>query len=187
MEDINVSNINARNTGGAIFIRLGHRKGLKPGIIRRIHIKDVNVEITKGKPDVGYEIAGPPEEDIYPHNLLPAEIVGLAGYAVQDVTLENINITFGGGADKKHAYVSIDSLAKIPEIEIEYPEFSMFGELPSWGLYVRHAERLHLKNITLKYKETDFRPALAMDDVKGVDINGLTIPTANTAPVIVMQ
>lgn len=187
MEDINVSNINARNTGGAIFIRLGHRKGLKPGIIRRIHIKDVNVEITKGKPDVGYDIAGPPEEDIYPHNLLPAEIVGLAGYAVQDVTLENINITFGGGADKKHAYVSIDSLAKIPEREIEYPEFSMFGELPSWGLYVRHAERLHLKNVTLKYKETDFRPALVMNDVKGVDINGLTIPTANTAPVIVMQ
>lgn len=186
MEDINISNINARNTGGAIFIRLGHRKGLKPGIIRRIHIKDVNVEIPKGKPDTGYDIAGPPEEDIYPHNLLPAEIAGLTGYPIRDITLENINITFGGGADKKHAYVSLDSLANIPEREVEYPELSMFGELPSWGLYVRHAEGLHLKNVTLKYKETDFRPAVVIDDVKGIDINGLNIPTANSAPVIIL-
>jgi polygalacturonase len=188
MENVNISNINARNTGGAIFIRLGHRKtDVKPGIVRNIHISNVNVEIPKGKPDVGYDIAGPPEEDIYPHNLLPMEVVGLPSYDVQDVTLENINVTFGGGADKTHAYVSLDSLASIPERETSYPEFSMFGELPAWGLFARHASGLHLKNVTIKYKEMDFRPAVVLDDVKGVNFNGLNIPTANAVPVIVLK
>lgn len=187
MEDINVSNINARNTGGAIFIRLGHRRQeVKPGVIRGIHIKNVNVEIPKGKPDTGYDTAGPPEEDIYPHNLLPMEVVGLPGYDVQDVTLENINVTFGGGANKKHAYVSLDSLAAVPEREKDYPEFSMFGELPAWGLYARHANGLRLKNVTVKYVEKDFRPAIVLDDVKQPQINGLTVPTAD-APVIVLR
>jgi len=186
MENVNISNINAKNTGGAIFVRLGHRYGAKVGSIKGIHIKDVTVEIPKGKPDAGYATAGPPEEDIYPHNLLPMEIVGLPGYNVQDVTLENINVTFGGGADKHHAYVSLDSLATIPEREKEYPEFSMFGELPAWGLYARHAEGLQLKNVTIKYIEKDFRPAIVMDDVQQVALNGLNIPTAD-APVIVLR
>jgi polygalacturonase len=186
MENVNISNINAKNTGGAIFIRLGHRNGLKPGSIKGIHISDVSVEIPKGKPDAGYDIAGPPEEDIYPHNLLPMEIVGLPGANIQDVTLENINVTFGGGADKTHAYVSLDSLASIPERENNYPEFSMFGELPSWGLYVRHAEGLQFKNVAIKYVKKDFRPAIVLDDVKQVTFNGLTIPTAD-APVMVLR
>lgn len=186
MENVNISNINAKNTGGAIFIRLGYRHGDQPGTIKGIHINNVTVEIPKGKPDAGYAIAGPPEEDIYPHNLLPMEIVGLPGHNVQDVTLENINVTFGGGADKKHAYVSLDSLAKIPEREIEYPDFSMFGELPAWGLYVRHAEGIQLKNIHIKYLEKDFRAAIVMDDVKGVAINDLSILTADE-PVIVLR
>jgi polygalacturonase len=187
MEDINVSNINAKNTGGAIFIRLGHRRqNVPPGIVRRIHISNVNVEIPKGKPDKGYDTEGPPAEDIYPHNLLPMEIVGLPGHEVQDVTLENINVTFGGGADKNYAYVSLDSLAKVPEREKEYPEFSMFGELPAWGLYVRHANGLQLKNVTIKYLEKDFRPAIVLDDVKQVAFTRLNIPTAD-APVIVLR
>jgi hypothetical protein len=110
----------------------------------------------------------------------------LPGYDVQDVTLENINVTFGGGADKNYAYVSLDSLAKVPEREKEYPEFSMFGELPAWGLYVRHANGLQLKNVTIKYLEKDFRPAIVLDDVKQVAFTRLNIPTAD-APVIVLR
>jgi polygalacturonase len=187
MENIDVGHINARHTGGAIFIRLGQRKGDKPGTIKGIRIHDVTVDIPKGKPDVGYDIAGPPEEDIYPHNLLPIEIVGLPGHDIHDVTLENINVTFGGGADKAHAYVSLDSLAKIPERVPDYPEFSMFGELPAWGIYARHADGLNLKNVTIKYAEKDFRAAVVLDDVKRVNINGLNIPTAAQLPVMVLR
>ena len=186
MENVAISNIHAKNTGGAVFIRLGQRQGAKPGSIKNISIKNLNVEIPRGKPDEGYDIAGPPGEDIYPHNILPMEIVGLPGYNIENVTLENINVTFPGGADKKHAYLSLDSLAAVPERAKEYPEYSMFGELPAWGLYVRHARGLQFKNMTIHYTEPDFRAAIVMDDVKQAAFYGLTIPSVSL-PVIVLK
>lgn len=188
MEDIDVSHITAKNTGGAIFIRLGQRrKTSPPGIIRRIHIRDINVEVPNAKTDAGYTMEGPPEEDIYPHNLLPAQIVGLPGHPVQDVKLENVVVTYGGGADQKKAYVPLDSLARIPEMADEYPEFSMFGELPAWALYVRHAEGIQLKNSTFKFLEDDFRSPLVFDDVKDVTVNNLNLASGNAAPAVILH
>ncbi|WP_090556600.1 glycoside hydrolase family 28 protein [Pedobacter hartonius] len=188
MEDVTISHIIAKNTGGAIFIRLGQRrKTSPPGIIRRIHISDMNVEVPNAKTDAGYALEGPPEEDIYPHNLLPAQIVGLPGYPVQDLTLENIVVTYGGGADKNKAYVSLDSLAKIPEMAAEYPEFSMFGELPAWALYVRHAEGISIKNSTFKYLKDDFRSPLVFDDVKKLTINNLNLASGNGTPAVILR
>lgn len=187
LEDVSISNITGRNIGGALFIRLGQRnKKVKPGILRRIYIRNMDVEVASGKPDKGYEIDGPMGEDIYPHNALPSSIVGLPGFPVQDITLENISITNRGGADTIRAYISLDSLEKVPERASDYPEFSMFGELPSWGLYVRHAEGIRLKNVVLKYKETDFRPALVFDDVNQLSITDVTIPTVSILPAIVL-
>ena len=41
----------------------------------------------------------------------------------------------------------------------------MFGELPSWAFYARHVRGLKLKNISVKIKEKDYRPAYVLDDV----------------------
>jgi polygalacturonase len=188
LEDVEVSNITGRNVGGAIFIRLGDRnKKADPGILRNIYIHDMDIEVPLEKPDKGYNIEGPPAEDIYPHNLLPSSIVGLPGHPVQKVVLENIKIQYGGGADKTVAFVPLDSLNKIPEYPADYPEFSMFGELPAWGFYVRHAEGIELKNVWFSYKKSDFRPALVFDDVRELSLNDLKIPTAETPPAIVMK
>ena len=51
----------------------------------------------------------------------------------------------------------------------------MFGELPSWGLYVRHVSGLEMKNVKLSVREQDFRPAYVFDDVKGLNIEGGSI------------
>ena len=47
----------------------------------------------------------------------------------------------------------------------KYPEFSMFGELPSWGFYVRHVEGITFRNVHLSLRDSDFRPAFVFDDV----------------------
>lgn len=188
MENISVNNVTAVNTGGAIFIRLGQRnKKVPPGIIKGIEIKNMNVEVPEGKPDKGYQMEGPVAEDIYPHNILPSSITGLPGHPVQDVSLENIYVSYGGGAQKSKAYIPIDSLENVPEKPHDYPEYSMFGELPSWGLYVRHASDINLKNVEMKYVETDFRPAMVFDDVNHLSITDLKIPTAKILPVIVLK
>ena len=188
LEDVEASNITGRNVGGAIFIRLGDRnKKADPGILRNIYIHDMDIEVPLEKPDKGYNIEGPPAEDIYPHNLLPSSIVGLPNHPVQKVILENIKIQYGGGAEKSVAFVSLDSLDKVPEYPSDYPEFCMFGELPAWGLYVRHGEGIELKNVVLGYKKIDFRPALVFDDVRELSLNNLKIPSIETLPVIVMK
>jgi len=167
LENIDIRNVTAKNTGNAIFLRLGRRNRNAPaGVLRHIYIGDVKVEVPAGKPDKGYDMEGPPVK--FPHNIFPASIVGLPGHPVEDVTLENIDITYPGGASKDTAFVSPDSLSKVPEEEASYPEFSMFGELPASGLYVRHVAGLRMKNWKLHYKKTDFRPALIFDDVQGL-------------------
>ena len=186
LEDVTIENIKATNTGNAIFIRLGHRKKEAAiGKVRNIKITNVKVEVPAGKPDKGYEMEGP--EVTYPHNVFPASITGLPGYPVENVILENISITYLGGGNRQVAYFGLDSLQKVPENEGDYPEFSMFGELPCWGLYVRHATGIQLKNIKLQYKKDDFRPALIFDDVQQLQVQGLQIPTAKSIPVIVLK
>jgi hypothetical protein len=63
----------------------------------------------------------------------------------------------------------------------------MFGELPVWGLYVRHAKGLTMKNIQLSYQKEDFRSACAFNDVDKLSITKMEIPNAKTPPVIVLR
>ena len=208
MENIDIRNINAKNTGNAIFIRRGHRNKTGPvSTLKGIYIGNVHVQVPLLKPDQGYPIEGPPDHlrpgqdkmpvrpssfHIYghpflPYNLVPSSIVGVPGYPVQDVTLENIEIIYGGMASKEIAYIPLDKISSIPENEAGYPEFSMFGELPSWGFYIRHAEGIIFKNVTLRYEKDDFRPALVLDDVKKMELIGVKIPTAKELPVILLN
>ncbi len=186
IEDVDIRNVKAKNTGNAIFIRLGHRNTGKYSTIQRVYIGDVTAEIPSGKPDIGYPMEGPPPK-VAPHNLVPASITGLPGHPVQGVTLENIDITYGGGAQMAVANVPLTDLKSVTENEKGYPEFTMFGELPAWGFYFRHAEGMNLKNIKIRYLKDDFRPAYTFDDVKDLKMNGIEVETGKIMPVIVLQ
>ncbi|MGI4872091.1 MAG: glycoside hydrolase family 28 protein [Janthinobacterium lividum] len=185
LEDIDIRNVTATNTGNAIFLRLGHRKGVAPGALRRVYIGNVKAEIPATKPDKGYEIEGPVFKE--PHNINPSSIVGLPGHPVQDVTLENIDITYTGGNDKAVAYVGLDSLARVPERPAGYPEFSMFGELPAYGFYVRHAAGITFKNVRIQTKGADYRPTLVFDDVQQLTLQQVVVPNAPTLPALVLH
>jgi hypothetical protein len=94
---------------------------------------------------------------------------------------------YHGDASKEVAHVSLDSLTKIPENPHDYPEFSMFGELPAWGFYTRHAEGVTFKNVTLSCPGNDFRAAAVFHDVDGLTINSLKIPQVKSLPVVVFN
>ena len=186
LENIDIGHINARNTGNAVFVRLGHRNTkTEPGTLRNVRIHDITVEVPEHRPDEGYDFPGP--EVTEPHNLIPSSITGIPGHPVQDVTLENINIIFGGGGKKSNAEVPLTALDKVPERPANYPEFSMFDELPAWGFYVRHAEGITFKNITLTLKEYDFRPVFVFDDVKNLTLYNITAPEPAKGPSVVFN
>jgi polygalacturonase len=175
IENIKVSNITAVNTGNAILIRLGHRNGDKPGYIKNVSIKNVKVQVPFGRPDIDYDMRGP--EVDYFHNPFPVSIVGIPGHLIENVTLENIEITYPGRASKGMAYHPLSRLKDVKENINGYPEFSMFGELPSWGFYVRHANGIEMKNIKLILEKEDFRPAFVFDDVKNLTMKAIDVPS----------
>jgi polygalacturonase len=170
LEDVRVEDVVATNTGNALFVRLGHRnQKAPPGIIRDVVIKGLRVEVPAGKPDKGYEMEGPVVDG--PHNFFPAVIVGMAGHPVEGIRLEDVEIDYKGAEDKAVAYVGLDSVGRVPERESDYPEFSMFGELPAWGLYVRHVNGLELRHVVLRREQGGFRPAMVFDDVQRLSID----------------
>jgi hypothetical protein len=186
IENITATNIFANNTGNAIFIKLGHRnvKG-KIGAIRNVTIKNLHVHIPFEAPDLNYTIRGP--ELPFFHNPFPASITGLPGHDVENVSIENINISYPGRADKGYAHMDLWRLDDVPENAAAYPEFHMFGELPSWGFYVRHVDGLSLKNVRLSVRDDDFRPAYVFDDVKNLTLEGGSITSLSENPQVIIK
>lgn len=166
LEDVTVRRIRAVNTGNAFFVRLGHRNAGGPvGHVRRVTIEDVRVEVPAGKPDAGYPIEGPPAREIT--SPLPSSLVGLPGDPLRDVVVRDVEVTMPGGGKPLPG--------EVPLREGDYPEFSMFGNLPAWGLYVRDVEGLTLDHVAFRLKSPDPRPAVALDSVRKATLR-VTVP-----------
>ena len=213
LENIDVQNIHAVNTGNAIFIKLGHRnKDSVVSQLRNVLIKNITVEVPKTKPDKGYTMEGPElrvpskKEDLtiqyprgeapwdhfsldtiaalIPHNVFPSSISGIPNHPVENVVLQNVTIIYDGGGDTSIANFPLQSFDKIPEAEASYPEFSMFGEMPAWGLYIRHVRGITLKNVRLINRKKDYRTALLVNDAKNVTLQNLSVKGATSLPVL---
>jgi len=182
IENIDVSNIVAKNTGNAIFIRLGNRSGDRPGSIKNVSIKNIKVQVPFGRPDSNYDLRGP-EVDFF-HNPFPSSIVGIKDFAIENVVLENIEINYPGRSSKGMAYIPLSRLSQVPEAIKDYPEFSMFGELPAYGFYVRHVNGIIMKNIKLTLDDPDFRPAFVFDDVQNLKMNMIDVPKNNEKQIV---
>lgn len=174
LENIMVDGINATNTGNPLFIRLGARHDDREGICRNITIRNLKAQVPFGRPDEAYDLRGP--EVDYFHNPWPSSIVGLPGRYIENVCLENIDIEYPGRATKGMAYVGLYRAHEVPEKADSYPEFSMFGELPSWAFYLRHVKGLKLSNVNVRLADSDFRPAIVHEDVIGLKIESSNIP-----------
>jgi hypothetical protein len=145
------------NIGAPIFVRLGNRARpfkkdmAKPyiGIMRNITIS--NIEAT------GANVTG-------------CAIAGLPQAKIKNITLSNVRLSFSGGGTKT------DANRDISERPDAYPEYSMFGKLPAYGLYCRHVKGLKLLNVQLQLIKPDQRHGLVMDDIEDALIENLTGP-----------
>ena len=185
IENVSVNNIEALNTGNAIFIRLGHRDGESPGIIRNVSINNMKVQVPFGRPDINYDLRGP-EVDFF-HNPFPSSIVGIPGYNIESVTIQNVEIQYPGRASKSMAYIPLSRLDLVPEEIEKNPEFSMFGEFPAYGLYVRHAKGVLIKNIKFTLEDKDFRPAFVFDDVRDLTMEQIDLSFEKKVEVVLKE
>jgi len=164
IENVEADSLQVLNTGHAIFLRIGERVKDKKGRLENIRIRNVSAEIAATKPDSGYEYEGPIED--MPRNISPAIIIaGLPGSVITNVSFNNIEIKHPGGGNPLFAKILLTELDSVPEKPAAYPDFSMFKELPAWGIYIRHAKDIQFNNLKLSCVKKDYRTAIVLDDV----------------------
>jgi len=171
VDNVLVERITAVNTGNALFLRLGQRAGERASVLRNVTIRQLRCEVPFGRPDEAYDLRGP-EVDFF-HNPLPASICGYPDHHIENVILEDIEVSYPGRATKGMAYIPLWRIHDVPEQIQKYPEFSMFGELPAWALYVRHVKGLQLHNVRFNLRDADFRPAFVFDDAHEIRLENV--------------
>lgn len=174
IKNVLVEDLDAFNTGNAIFVRLGKRRGDRQVTVDGITIRNFYCEVPSGRPDAGYDIWGPIDDTML--NPVPSSITGLPGSKVKNVLLDNVTIVCPGGASKGVRYIPLWNVKSVPEKEKNYPEFDMFGELPCYGFFVRHADGVTFKNVQLKLRKDDFRPAFVLDDATNIQFQNVSYP-----------
>lgn len=160
VDGVVVSNIRMENVRAPIFIRLGERTKREGTFLRNIRIE-------------GIEATGA---------IVSSSITGVPGLRPSDVTVSRCRIRTREGGRAEW------SRREIPEVTREYPEARMMGRLPSYGFYVRHAERVRLADIECLTDEPDERPAIVCDDTEDVILRGLTLAAPRgDAPLIELR
>ena len=173
-EGIQVENVRAYDALIALNIKLGARlrsaywaKGVEPkvGYLRTVRIKNVEVEIGGRSwrevlldhdiPDAEWA-TGQPEA---PYDSC---VSGLPGHLVEDVVIDGLNVRVPGGA------TVVPSVEQIPEKPEVYPHGGNFGVLPSYGLFIRHAKNVTIKNAVFKPERPDARSPVASFDAPGL-------------------
>jgi len=150
--DINgfvVRNLDMYRVNNPIYIRLANRSG-DPGSITNVLIENVRAYETGPTLDPlsGSEAPAPPS----------CSITGIPKAKIGGVRLKNCYIEMPGGVKK---------IPSAPaEKEKEYPQSTMFGIVPAYGLYVRHAEDVVLDHVYFGRYQPDARPWLKADDAK---------------------
>ena len=158
MEGVTISGVTIDGPEVPLFLRLGNRG--------RLHYDGAP------KPHVGTM------HDVVISNIIArnggktgCSVTGIPGHNIENVTLSNIRITFAGGVSEQPA-------ATPAEMEDSYPESTMWGNLPAYGFFVRHASAVRFRDCVFSRAGEDVRPAFVIDDVAGVSIDGLRIPSS---------
>lgn len=185
MENITVRNILMNGVGTPITMRLGDRNRavtgeltVEPGILRNVYIGNIQATVNKA------EKFNDEERKRHDYNSYTSSICGIPGNTIQDIFFENIAIAILGGFPPATAD---DALREMPEVGNTYPENRMFGVLPSYGFYVRHAEGIRMNKVSVDIKQKDGRPAFMLDDVHRSALRNISTKNMISSPTFAIQ
>ena len=167
MENISFDNLVMNHVTGPISLRLGgylgwkneRKESLPIGVLRNIRFSNIQATVADNAYPLPHEVPAFPGE-----KKSCISVTGVPGYFVENITFSGIRITFPGGGDHDDAH------RIVPELRDHYPEYHMFGTLPAYGMYLRHAKGITLENVTFDVASPDLRPALVCDDVEDLEL-----------------
>jgi polygalacturonase len=147
----------------AIFVILGSRSGAAVGSVNGITFRDItgaNMSDTRGCPVSGCFTNG-------------------VTYRLGNILFDNVHISFSGGVTPVPAAP--------PEYVGQYPENTMWSNLPAFGYYLRHATNVTFTNCYTGLTAADARPWIATSDVSNLNIFGPLLNCVSTPTNLVLQ
>ena len=171
MDGVSISNIAIEGSECPLFVRLGNRArryaagAPEPpvGSMRNIVIDNVVAHHTGN---------------------FCSSVTGIPGHCIENLSLSNVQFYNRGGL-KEGEYIS--SADKVVEDEKGYPQPTVWKELPSSGLFIRHARNVRVSGLVLGSEQPDPRPPVIAVDAEGLKMDydivpagagGLTLPPA---------
>ena len=149
MENVSISDILVEGTESPIFIRLANRaRGYfegqvidHVGSIRGIYLDNIHIRHAGS---------------------MGCSITGLPGHPVENVWLSRIHLYHRGGVTE----TDLPAIRKVltDEKEKEYPEATMWGNLPAKGFYMRHTRDIHMDDVTVMTEKDDVRPDFVTEE-----------------------
>ena len=157
VDGVTISNIRMQNVRTPIFVRLEARKQSDVSFLRNVSIDNVDASGA----------------------IITSSITGVPGLRPSNISVTNCHIRTVEQGQKDWVH------RDIPEVTEHYPEAWMMGRLPAYGFYLRHADRVQLRNIEFITDKPDARPAIVCDDVSDVTLSGLQLAApVDGAPLI---
>ncbi len=173
LADVEVNGLDIVGTECAIFVRLANRgrnqidgvdmPEARPGKLHNVVLKHIHAT------DVGN---------------FGSSITGIPSACVENVTLHDVSIQSRGGLmagnyrqkdanhEKRHDMVGNNHADQywataddVVEGEKSYPQPTLWGNLPCYGLFVRHARNIRLKKVSFSTEKPDPRQQMLFVDV----------------------
>lgn len=174
MRNITFSNITMDNVRGPISIRLAGWK-LKPNDQAPFEINDSNWENGKLQNILFNNIQG-----TTPKDNIAMSITGTTKTRPQQLTFSNIDFTYTGGGTAEQG-----ARRNVPDMDRDYPEMYIFGDLPAYALYMHHVSGVVLNNVIFRLQSDDMRPAIVCDDVDDLELTGFKVAGSKNAESVV--
>jgi polygalacturonase len=152
ISNITFRNIGFKDVGSPIFIILGDRGETPKNDVRHIGSVDVHFENITGS-GMRYHWASP----------ISGFVKAGTTYKLKNLTFDNVKITNKGGMGS----VPADP----PEYVGQYPDPNLWGNMPAYGLFIRHADGVTLTNSTPLVAGGDARQGIVQRNVTGLTAN----------------
>lgn len=192
MDGVMISNILIQGTECPFYIRLANRgrkyleEAPEPPVGRMRNVSLSNI--------TAYNVGN-----------FGASITGIGGHRIENVSLDNIRIYNKGGLRKgnftsknvfggrRHDVVKDlkldsywESFREVVEDDNGYPQPTIWLNLPCYGLFIRHVDRIEANNLAFLSNASEPRPAVQAIDVGNL-LLGKMIVNPYTSPAIVIN
>ncbi len=177
LENLSFSNIIMQNVTGPIGINFSNRgrgEGGAPGaaipeaFVRNISFSNIRATVVK-EPTMSYTDMVTIGRVYDGEQFSCITLNGIGDAQIENVSFDDVHVTYVGGGTAEMA-----AKRDIPQTTREY--FGVWGDKPlgppAYGLFARNVRGLTLQNVRFETQNPDLRPAVILDHVRDVMMNG---------------